>query len=89
MYPVSFKESNTVLAAPKGQEETCGSLEVFMDGHFVISAWRPTAQELVRLNMGEPLYLVVHGANTPPFRITTDSPFSDPIETLPATPEAP
>lgn len=81
MYPVRFPESNRTLTMPKGQEG--GSLDCFMDGVHVVSAWRPRPEELVKLNMGEPLFLVIFGANTPPVKLQVQSPFEHPLQDAP------
>lgn len=74
-----FAASNTVMRAPAGMEN-CSDVHAWKgqtsDGHPVtITAWAPTAEERVKLAMGEPLYLWVYGEAMPPVGLSTDDPF--------------
>lgn len=72
----AFPEANTVLSAPPGLPEgACYDLPIHRHSRGVISCWRPTADDLVRLNLGGPIYLMVEGATHPPLLLLTESPF--------------
>lgn len=45
------------------------------DRPVVITCWRPTPEELVKINLGEPVWLVVWGETMPPVAVTGDDPF--------------
>lgn len=66
-----IEDATRVLGAPLGQENTVAPLAVrdviYPDGQrAVMSAWIPTPEELIKLNAGEPVYLVVMGRSMPP-----------------------
>lgn len=75
MTAVRFAEVNTVRKAPPGSNNVY-DVHAFSDGTHCITAWRPSPEELVKINLGEPIYVVVLMAgNMPPIFITADSPF--------------
>ena len=79
MNPQRFAQCNTVMKAPSGMEN-CYDLHaarvVYPDGApAVITAWRPTMEELVRINLGEPIWLSMIGETMQPVSIGLDSPF--------------
>ena len=55
--PVDFHGSTMHFGPPPGHEDRVGWLHVFSNGLHTVSCWRPTADELARLNAGEPLFL--------------------------------
>src|SRR5690348_16569151 len=66
LIPQRFTEANAVRTAPPDMEN-CSDLHLYADTEQCISAWRPTPEELVRINLGEPIWLwVVMGGNMPP-----------------------
>lgn len=77
-----FPESNTVMRRPDGwTEDECCDVHAYRgeaaDKHpVIITAWKPTPEELVRLNLGEPIYLCVWGQGMPPVALTLDNPFT-------------
>lgn len=84
MEPVKFDGANKIYKAPEGWDEekdgVCGELYVFEGsdkfGHTVIvSAWKPTQEELKKLNEGEPLYLQILMPVQPPVSIFVDNIF--------------
>jgi len=85
MTPVRFAQCNFVMTAPHGMDN-CYDLQVcktfYPDGTpAIISAWRPTPEELVKLNLGEPLFLSLMGETMPPAALTMQNPFENtPIE---------
>jgi len=81
MTAVRFAEVNTVRKAPPGMDN-CHDVHCYADATYCITAWRPTPQELVRLNLGEPVYLgVIMGGGMPPVFLNVESPFNQPEET--------
>jgi len=81
MIPQRFIEANIVMAAPKGMENcvdvhacktTCAAHPV------TITAWRPTPEELVKINLGEPIFLIVWMDGMPPVLVTVGNPFLQP-----------
>ena len=65
---------------PNMTEEECADIHAFRDGKYVITAWRPTPEELVKINLGEPVYLMIVGATMPPVSVTADNPFTPQLE---------
>lgn len=57
--PHDFPGATHHFGPPPGLEEMIGWLHVFSNGHCVVSAWKPTAEELARLNAGESLFVSV------------------------------
>lgn len=75
MNAVRFAEVNTVRTAPPGMDN-CHDVHCYADRELCITAWRPTPEELVKLNLGEPLFLwVFMGGAMPPVALTVESPF--------------
>ena len=78
MIPQRFAQSNTVMLAPKGMDNCsdihacrtkCGAHPV------TVTAWRPTPEELVKINLGEPVFLMVWMNGMPPVAVTVDNTF--------------
>jgi hypothetical protein len=44
--PVEFKGQTHIFNAPQGEEERCGKLPCFLNGHQVVSAWKLSEKEL-------------------------------------------
>jgi len=71
MNPQRFSESNTVMRRPPDMtEEECADVHAYADGKIVITAWAPTPEELVKINLGEPVFLCVHGQTMPPVSLS-------------------
>lgn len=75
MTPSTFPEANTAFKAPSDSSESqCCTIEAFggsCDGvPMVITAWRPSPEELSELNRGGLVYLTVLGG-LPPHFVTT------------------
>ena len=73
MKPIEFEGQTTLLGPPKEMARgTCGALPVFIDpgkpGELpaFASYWKPSAEDLVRLNAGEYVQLTVYGGSHPP-----------------------
>jgi hypothetical protein len=73
-----FAESNTVMLAPAGMEN-CNDVhacKTTCDGSpVVVTAWRPSPEELVKINLGEPVWLILWGHAMQPAKVTADNPF--------------
>lgn len=81
MNPQRFARANIVMAAPKGMANcadvhacrtTCGEHPV------TVTVWRPDPEELVKINLGEPIYLLVWMDGMPPVAVTAHDPFEQP-----------
>jgi hypothetical protein len=81
MSPVDFEQSNCVFGPPPDlAEEQCSSIHAFQgivkggscDGvAVVVVAWKPSSEELEKLNQGSPIFLSCLGG-LPPHFLTTD-----------------
>lgn len=75
-----FPESNTVMRAPANMPD-CADIHAFIGDTekrepIVITAWKPTPEELVKINLGEPVYLFIWGQAMPPVALTMENPFT-------------
>lgn len=78
MNPIRFAEANIVMKRPANMTEAeCADVHAFRDGKQVVTAWRPTPEELVKINLGEPVWLVLVGRTMAPALVTADRPFVD------------
>lgn len=81
MTPQNFDEANQVFSPPKDLDESqCISIPAFVgevksgsvDGvPLVVVAWRPTSEELDRLNAGCAIFLTMIGGLAPHYLSTT------------------
>ena len=55
--------------------DNCADIHAFKGQGQVITCWWPTPEELVRINLGEPIWLGVIGETMPPVFVMADSPF--------------
>lgn len=85
MNPQRFSECNTVMLAPKGMDN-CADIHacktVCNNSPVVVTAWKPSPEELVKINLGEPIYLILWGITMQPANLTGHNPF----ETIPEIP---
>jgi hypothetical protein len=70
MNAVRFPEANVVMRG-----EGCFDIHALVDGGQVVTAWRPSPEELVKINLGEPVWLVLWGRTMQPALVTADCPF--------------
>lgn len=78
MIPQRFAEANIVMRRPAGTaEEECGAIHAYRDAERIITCWRPTPAELVKINLGEPVWLYVIGQGMPPVCVTAQNPFQE------------
>lgn len=82
MNPQRFEQCNSVMLAPADMPN-CRDVHVCKtecDGNPVtVTAWRPSPEELVKINLGEPVFLIIWGTGMPPVLVTADNPFK-PVE---------
>jgi hypothetical protein len=75
MIPASFDESNHVLGTPPSMtDEQCDPLSVFVDGNYVVSCWKLTADELEEFKRTGRIWLMVVGPTMPPVILTAIKP---------------
>jgi hypothetical protein len=79
-----FANSNIVMMAPRGMDNCCdvhAAIGQYENGQpYIITAWRPTPEELVKINLGEPVWLHIVSHRMPPVSVTMDNPFQDNIK---------
>ncbi|MAQ09606.1 MAG: hypothetical protein CMQ11_07205 [Gammaproteobacteria bacterium] len=62
--PHDFEGSTHHFGPPPGLEEMVGWLHVFSNGRCNVSAWKPTVEELAKLNAGESIFVsIMSGAD--------------------------
>ena len=70
MIGTQFEGYNDVLLAPEGQEDQCYDLAIrrcaVNGSHAVVSAWKPSPEELAALNEGGSVFLLCMGQTHPP-----------------------
>ena len=79
MNPTRFAQCNIVMTAPKGMKD-CVNVHAckckYPNGSpVVITAWTPTPEELVKINLGHPIYLHIVGQSMPPVAVMVEDPF--------------
>jgi len=65
-HPVQFEAANAVLTAPRGQEDSVGSLPVYRDGRSCTSCWELSELELEEIVLTRRVYLSMQGDTHPP-----------------------
>lgn len=79
MIPDNFEQQNTTFKSPPEMPESCQDIKAFLgqamggvfDGaQICVTAWKPDAAELARLNQGGAVFLTVIGG-LPPHRLST------------------
>lgn len=77
MLPIDFPGSNFTFTKPQGMtDEQCMSLRVFK-GHdtegnpVIISAWKPSYEDIKAINEGRPIWFSCRGLGMPPVSIYT------------------
>lgn len=81
MNPTRFAQANIVMLAPPGMKN-CIDVHACKttsgDAPVVVTAWKPTPEEIVKINLGEPVYLILWGPTMQPASVTVDNPFTEP-----------
>lgn len=73
MIPQRFEKANCVMHKPENMtEKECCDVHVYHDDKSVITCWKPTPEELVKINLGEPIWLWICGPTMPPVALTTN-----------------
>jgi hypothetical protein len=66
------------IGAPKNwnheKDGLCHTLECYLIDNALVSAWRPSKEELKRLNEGQPLYLHIWTAQHPVVALSVGKP---------------
>lgn len=87
MQPIKHPLCNDVLLKPPGMtEEECRDLHIRRDDASVWSFWQPNPEELLALNRGGAVALIVMGATHPPLSIMATHP-TEPQDMRPADPD--
>lgn len=80
MMPVDFPGTNITFTKPAGwKDEDCADLKAMVGAHddgsyFVLTAWKPSKEDIEAINRGEPIYMKTHGAGfTPTSMFTIDA----------------
>jgi hypothetical protein len=78
MNPIRFGNCNIVMKAPADMPN-CTDVHACRttsgDRPVTVTAWRPSPEELVKINLGEPVWLVIYMDGMPPVSVTADDPF--------------
>lgn len=74
--PVDFPGTNITFTKPAGwKDEDCADLKAMVGVDeglpFIITAWKPSKEDIEAINRGEPIYMKTHGAGfIPTFMFT-------------------
>lgn len=66
------------MAAPKGMDNCVDIHACKTDCNgapVIVTAWKPTPEELVKINLGEPVFLMLWGQTMQPALVTADNPW--------------
>ncbi len=78
MLPIKFKGFTTILNAPKNWDAEkngeCLGLPIARAHGFVVSCWKPTLIERIKLIFGKPITLYVAGDNQQPVCLEVKTP---------------
>lgn len=80
--PDSFRESNMIMSAPKGMEDTCMPLEVYKDHVGVTSCWKFPFRERLKMLIHGRVWLLCVGAGMPPVWVASGKTIFKPEEEL-------
>lgn len=86
MNPTDFDHSTGVHVKPEGwTDDQCDPLPTFKgvdeDGHpQIISCWKPTPEEILKIAAGKPVWLHILSERHPPIKLTTQNPFKLEVE---------
>lgn len=87
MQPIKHPMCNDVLRKPPGMtEEECRDLHIRRDDASVWSFWQPNPEELLALNRGGAVALIVMGVTHPPLMVMATHP-TEPQDMRPADPD--
>ena len=76
MIPAPLAQATRVFKAPADWDAEkngpCGDLQIVDINGFMVSAWRPTREELVALTKGKPVLLAIAGSVHPVVSLGVD-----------------
>lgn len=75
MRPAPFEHQNVLFTAPEGMEDQVEALPAFRGEGQVISCWKLTLWERIKLLFTGRLWMSVIGDAPPPVWLGTDTPF--------------
>ncbi len=79
MTPIKFRESNEVVASPKGMEAQVLPLHVLANGISLISCWEPTEEEMEYIIKNKKIWVQVMGNVHPVMSVFAGNPMRDDI----------
>ncbi len=78
MVPIKFKESNKTFIKPASMtDKECGSLPVHQNEHHIISCWKLSFKERIRMLFTGKVWLWVWGKKQQPISLGCENPFND------------
>lgn len=81
MKPIKFKESNKTFTRPESMtKEECGPLPVYQDNHHIISCWKLTLKERVKILVKGKVWLWVWGTKQQPISLDCENPFKEEVK---------
>lgn len=79
MKVIKFKEQNIVFGKPEGwTDEQCCSLPAYWGEDQIISCWKLSFKERIKLLFMGIMWLCIYSNVQPPVYLTTDNPFIEP-----------
>jgi len=75
MRPVDFAQQNITFLPPKDMEN-CESLPVYRDGREIISCWRFSFKDILKVIFKRRIWLHISGMSQPPVYLRTEFPFT-------------
>lgn len=76
MEPKKFKEANITFAKPGSMtDQECGSLPAYRNQHQIISCWRPSFKERLKILFAGNVWIGVRGKIQPPMWVDGNLPF--------------
>lgn len=76
MEPKKFKEANITFTKPASMTDSeCGSLPAYRNRHQIISCWRPTWKERLKILFTGSVWIGVRGQSQPPMWASGELPF--------------
>lgn len=82
MKPTTFPQAIKTLMPPSGVANHVKQMPVYTNGETVVSRWKPTFADRLRILFGAPVWLgVLSGDTQPPVWLDTENPFAEPKPT--------
>lgn len=84
MKSIQHPACNDIVRRPEGTtEEECGDLHIMRKDGTVWSFWKPSAEDLLALNAGGAVALIVNSPTHPPVKVAATYPTEDPGKRVP------